>query len=116
MRSEAKMSHPAPSQARQEGNYQFRVIVVGAGVAGLSASHCLQKAGIDHVVIEKHREVAPSWGASITFYPQGARILSQLGCLKSVMSASSPCKWFWSRKPDGTAISRNGFFGFVKEK
>jgi 2-polyprenyl-6-methoxyphenol hydroxylase-like FAD-dependent oxidoreductase len=43
----------------------FRVIVVGAGVVGLTASHCLQHAGIDHVVLEKRNDVAPAEGASI---------------------------------------------------
>ncbi|MDP3872477.1 MAG: MSMEG_0569 family flavin-dependent oxidoreductase [Methyloversatilis sp.] len=30
------------------------VIIVGGGQAGLSMSHCLQQAGIDHLVLEKH--------------------------------------------------------------
>jgi len=54
----------------------FRVIVVGGGVAGLTASHALQKANIDHVVLERHLEPAPPAGASIAIYPHGARILS----------------------------------------
>ena len=36
------------------------VIVVGAGHAGLSASHCLARQGINHVVLERG-EVANSW-------------------------------------------------------
>jgi putative flavoprotein involved in K+ transport len=37
-----------------------RVVVVGAGQAGLSVSHCLKERGIEHVVLEKSR-VANSW-------------------------------------------------------
>jgi putative flavoprotein involved in K+ transport len=36
------------------------VIVIGAGQAGLAASVCLSRLGIDHVVLEKH-EVGASW-------------------------------------------------------
>ncbi|KAI0157184.1 FAD/NAD(P)-binding domain-containing protein [Hypoxylon sp. FL1284] len=82
----------------------FRVIVVGAGVAGLTASHCLQKAGIDHVVLERRDEVAPAEGASIAMYPQGSRILHQLGCLKPVEDACKPDTKWWMNRPDGTTF------------
>lgn len=36
------------------------VVIVGAGQAGLAASACLSRFGIDHVVLEKH-EVGASW-------------------------------------------------------
>ncbi|KAI0842701.1 FAD binding domain protein [Hypoxylon sp. FL0890] len=96
-------------------NTQFRVIVVGGGVAGLTASHCLQKAGIDHVVLERRGDIAPPEGASIAIYPHGARILQQVGILKTMEKACVPCKRFLSRRPDGKAISNNGFFDYVKE-
>ena len=32
----------------------FPVIIIGGGQAGLSMSYCLQQAGIDHLVLEKH--------------------------------------------------------------
>ena len=94
----------------------FRVIVIGAGVAGLTASHCLQRAGIEHMVLERRSEIAPPEGASIAIYPHGARIMQQIGCLEAAKDASVPCDRFWSRKPDGKAIMNNGFFGYVKEK
>ncbi|RYP20235.1 hypothetical protein DL765_002909 [Monosporascus sp. GIB2] len=93
----------------------FRVIIIGAGVAGLSASHCLQRAGIDHVVLERSTEVGPRHGASISFYPQAARILSQMGCLDAMMKSCVPCKYFWTRGPDGKPITKAAFFDFVKE-
>lgn len=36
------------------------VVIVGAGQAGLAASVCLSRLGIDHVVLEKH-EIGASW-------------------------------------------------------
>ncbi|KAI9690115.1 MAG: hypothetical protein M1822_009076 [Bathelium mastoideum] len=61
----------------EQAKEPFRVVVVGAGVTGLTASHALQKAGIDHVVLEKGNDAAPSLGASIAIYPHGSRLLEQ---------------------------------------
>jgi putative flavoprotein involved in K+ transport len=36
------------------------VVVIGAGQAGLSLSYCLKQAGVEHVVLEKHR-VGHAW-------------------------------------------------------
>ncbi|KAJ6142752.1 hypothetical protein N7471_002205 [Penicillium samsonianum] len=59
----------------------FRVIVVGGGVGGLTAAHTLLRANIDYVVLEKG-VIALRKGASIGIYPQGSRILDQIGCLQ----------------------------------
>ncbi|KAI9730796.1 MAG: hypothetical protein M1818_008076 [Claussenomyces sp. TS43310] len=93
----------------------FRVIVVGAGVVGLTASHCLQKAGIEHVVLERRDDVAPNEGASTAIYPHGARILHQIGCLEPVQRACVPCDRWLVRKPDGQKILDNGYFGYLEE-
>ncbi|KAF4236331.1 hypothetical protein CNMCM8980_003093 [Aspergillus fumigatiaffinis] len=92
----------------------FRVIIVGGGVAGLTASHALQKAGIDHVVLERSKEVAPAVGASIAIYPHGARILSQIGCLEAAKAACRPCERFITRGPDGKVWINSDFFGNVQ--
>ncbi|KKK22258.1 hypothetical protein P175DRAFT_0477239 [Aspergillus ochraceoroseus IBT 24754] len=93
----------------------FRVIVVGGGVAGLTASHALQQAGIDHVVLERSSEVAPPVGASIAIYPHGARILSQMGCLDAARAACHPCDRFITRGPDGKVWSNSRFFRNVRD-
>ena len=36
-------------------------LVIGAGPAGLAVSACLTKHGVEHVVLEREREVAPRW-------------------------------------------------------
>lgn len=97
-------------------NRPFRVIVVGGGVAGLTASHCLQKAGIDHVVLEKRDVVAPPEGASIAIYPHGSRILHQIGCWEPVRKACVPCNRWLVRAPDGRKMLDNGYFGYLEEK
>ncbi|KAI9370397.1 hypothetical protein BJX61DRAFT_544639, partial [Aspergillus egyptiacus] len=93
----------------------FRVIIVGGGIAGLTASHALQKAHIDHVVLERSSDIAPPVGASIAIYPHGARILHQIGCLEAAKRACRPCSRFVTRGPDGRVWSDIGFFGHVRE-
>lgn len=94
----------------------FRVVVIGAGVAGLTASHCFQKANIEHIVLERRSEVAPPEGASIAIYPHGARILHQIGCLEAAKKACVPCDRWWCRQPNGKTVMNNGFFHHVKQK
>ncbi|OTB04018.1 hypothetical protein M426DRAFT_262514 [Hypoxylon sp. CI-4A] len=97
-------------------NTQFRVIVVGGGVAGLTASHCLQKAKIDHVVLERRASIAILEGAGIMIYPNGARILQQLGAWDALQASNaSPCNYLWWRGPDGKVIFRNRIYGILKE-
>jgi FAD dependent monooxygenase len=43
----------------------FRVIIVGAGLVGLSLSHALQLADIEHVVLEKHSKIVSLHGAAL---------------------------------------------------
>lgn len=94
----------------------FRVIVVGAGISGLFASHCLQKAGIDHVVLEKYDDVHPPEGASISIYPQVNRILQQIGCYDQIRKISLPHSLAHTRRPDGTLMSSNILFQLFKQK
>jgi FAD dependent monooxygenase len=53
------MAQPSPPSSKP-----FRIIIVGAGFVGLSLSHALQLANIDHVVLEKHNEIVSARGLS----------------------------------------------------
>lgn len=90
----------------------FRVIVVGGGVAGLTAAHALQRANIDYVVLEKGI-IAPPMGAGIGIYPHGSRILKQIGCLEAVEDECYPLeKSIYSfLLPDGRILSKSNALG-----
>lgn len=94
----------------------FRVIVVGAGIAGLVLSNCLQRAGIDHVVLEKHRDIVYPSGASIGIWPNGSRLLQQLGCLEALRSACSEMTVAYNRMPDGRAIVVSKLFDEIIQR
>jgi 2-polyprenyl-6-methoxyphenol hydroxylase-like FAD-dependent oxidoreductase len=95
---------------------QFRVIVIGAGVAGLAASHCLQRAGIDHVVLERRNEMAPPEGASITVFPHVLRVFNQLGFMKALFDASTLHDRAWTRWADGSVAANSGLYDYIREK
>ncbi|KAJ5918466.1 FAD-dependent monooxygenase [Penicillium verhagenii] len=87
----------------------FRVIVVGGGVGGLTAAHTFHRANIDYVILEKG-VIAPPMGASIGIYPQGSRILDQIGCLKSVEAECYPLGKSINILPNGKIIANSDFF------
>jgi 2-polyprenyl-6-methoxyphenol hydroxylase-like FAD-dependent oxidoreductase len=106
------------SQDHSTQKRPFRVVVAGAGVAGLVLSNALQRAGIDHVVVEKHKEIVWPSGASIGVWPNGSRILDQLGCLEAVREDCAEMTVSYTRNSDGKAVGVSKLFdeivkGFV---
>ena len=69
---------------------KLKVIIVGASIAGLTLAHCLDRNGIDYVVLEAYKEIAPQIGASIGIFANGARILDQIGCFDDIYELVEP--------------------------
>ncbi|GKT53992.1 FAD binding domain-containing protein [Colletotrichum tofieldiae] len=62
----------------------FKVIIAGGGIAGLTLANLLEKFGIDYVILEAYHEMAPQVGASIGILPNGSRVLDQVGLYDEV--------------------------------
>ncbi|KAH8704707.1 FAD binding domain-containing protein [Talaromyces proteolyticus] len=92
----------------------FRVIVAGGGIAGLAMSHALQLANIDHVVLEAYGDVRSHVGASIGLWPNGIRVLEQMGCWKDIKNHCAPMVDSYNRLPDGRAISVSRLADMIK--
>jgi 2-polyprenyl-6-methoxyphenol hydroxylase-like FAD-dependent oxidoreductase len=58
--------------------HQLRIIVVGAGVGGISVARGLLRDGHDVTVVERRPDVTAGGGA-VTIWPNGAAVLEQLG-------------------------------------
>ncbi|KAJ0116051.1 hypothetical protein J7T55_004996 [Diaporthe amygdali] len=63
---------------------RFKIIIAGGGIAGLTLAAILEKFDIDYVLLESHGDIAPEVGASIGLFPNGLRILDQLGCYEAI--------------------------------
>ncbi|KAJ5651079.1 uncharacterized protein N7484_004802 [Penicillium longicatenatum] len=66
----------------------LKVIIVGAGIAGLTVALGLNKAGHEVLILERVHEIAEV-GAGIQVAPNAARILGRLGLLDKVMEKSN---------------------------
>ena len=71
------------SEAPPPDNHLVRVIVVGGGIAGLSAAIALRKTGHEVVVLERAPRVDPI-GAGITLFANAMRALDRLGVGEAV--------------------------------
>ncbi|KFA74418.1 hypothetical protein S40288_03978 [Stachybotrys chartarum IBT 40288] len=62
----------------------FKVIIAGGGIAGLTLAIMLERFDIDYVILEAYSKIAPPVGASVGLFPNGLRILDQLGCYDEI--------------------------------
>ncbi|KAI0447517.1 FAD/NAD(P)-binding domain-containing protein [Xylaria telfairii] len=67
----------------------FKVIIVGGSVIGLTLANALERAGIDFVLLEK-RQIAPDLGASISLLCHSSRVYEQLGVVDHFNAATMP--------------------------
>lgn len=79
----------------------FKVLIIGGSVAGLTLAHCLEKLGISYEILEQSEDISPQVGASIGILPNGALILDQLGLFEAVESVIEPLEFARIRFPDG---------------
>ncbi|KAH7309685.1 FAD dependent oxidoreductase domain-containing protein [Stachybotrys elegans] len=93
---------------------RFKAIIVGAGVSGLTLAHAFDKAGIDYVVLDK-RPVAPAWGASISIFPNGSRLLDQLGLYDLMNTKHTEMQYFHCRGSDGKTYCSAPFLKEVSD-
>ncbi|KAI0467605.1 FAD/NAD(P)-binding domain-containing protein [Xylaria cf. heliscus] len=67
----------------------FKVIIAGGGISGLTLANALDRAGIDFILLEK-RQIAPDLGASISLLCQNSRVYEQLGVVNLFNAATVP--------------------------
>lgn len=85
-------------------NNPQKIIIVGAGIAGLTLANYLQKLEIDYVLLEASDEIAADVGTSFGLLPWGLRVLDQIGCYEDVLGAAAPTKKTTMRRGDGEVI------------
>ncbi|KAG0286484.1 hypothetical protein BGZ98_005058 [Dissophora globulifera] len=66
-----------------------RVIIIGAGIGGLTLAALLEKAGIDYVVLERAKKVKPL-GSALSIGANVMPLFEQLGILDEILENAKP--------------------------
>lgn len=85
-----------------------KVLIAGGSIAGLTLANILEQLGVDYLVLEKYGKIAPDVGASIGIFPNGFRILDQLGCyddIKALVEGADAFQNLSMRNEYGKVIS-----------
>ncbi|KAE9370063.1 FAD/NAD(P)-binding domain-containing protein [Stipitochalara longipes BDJ] len=88
----------------------FRVIIVGGGIGGLTLANCLQHANIDFVLLESREKIGMHVGAGVGIDPPAARIFDQLGVfsdLESLFAGTAPTRAAISRDLNGKYLGES---------
>lgn len=85
----------------------FKVIIAGGGLSGLGLAHCLSKADIDFVVLERSDLLVPKGGASLALWPNNVRILDQLGLLEAAEAIDCQIRFKHNVRKDGSVLQKN---------
>jgi 2-polyprenyl-6-methoxyphenol hydroxylase-like FAD-dependent oxidoreductase len=95
----------------------MRMIIVGAGPAGLFLAHALTRLGMtDFVILEKRQSLDEESGNGLGLWPQSVRVLDQLGLLEAAQSVSEPLKRNIHLDSRGTLLAEEAFFTVVEKK
>ncbi|KAG0049673.1 hypothetical protein BGZ83_005507 [Gryganskiella cystojenkinii] len=81
----------------------LKVMIVGAGLAGLLLGQLLERAGIDYTIFERASKVKPL-GAAMTLGPTILPVFEQLGMLEDLNSFSHEVKSFVLRDENADLI------------
>ncbi|KAL1640399.1 hypothetical protein SLS58_006897 [Diplodia intermedia] len=93
----------------------FKVIIAGGSLGGLMLALCLERAGIDYVLLEKG-EIGPQLGASIGFQPHSIKVFEQLGVWEDIKNTTVPILYRQHFDENGKCFEDSRLFADIYEK
>jgi 2-polyprenyl-6-methoxyphenol hydroxylase-like FAD-dependent oxidoreductase len=84
---------------------RVQVLVVGAGIGGLSLAGFLEQAGLEPVVIDSAESLDTTHG-TVELWPDAVRLLDRLGIEAEIRDAGHAVTTWTRRRPDGTVVTR----------
>ncbi|KAF9897021.1 hypothetical protein BX616_006325, partial [Lobosporangium transversale] len=92
----------------------FKVLIVGAGIGGLMLGLCLERAGIDYVILERMHDLLDAPRSTVKLAANTLGVVEQLGLLDEVMKIAMPISGLTLRKHNMSAVGKIDF-SFHKE-
>src|SRR5213075_354670 len=92
-------------QYRRNSASNMKILIVGAGIAGMTLAALLRRQGISPVIIER----APNFdhaGYMIVLYPLGSRVLYGLGLYDRLVESSVNVEFYAVHDNRGRLIKR----------
>lgn len=98
------MAEPRAGAPSRSAAGDGRVLLVGAGVAGLAAAIALERVGVEAVVLEREPRV-PEVGAGLALGPNAITALRRIGIAEAVEAAGEVLWRLQHRRDDGRVIA-----------
>ncbi|ETO93114.1 FAD-dependent oxidoreductase [Legionella oakridgensis] len=92
----------------------MKVLIVGAGIAGLSLAALLKQRGLEPTVIEKSASFG-AVGYMLGLYPTGANVLRALNCYDQYLEVSVPGQAYAAYTSDNKLLKQFSFTPMVKQ-
>jgi 2-polyprenyl-6-methoxyphenol hydroxylase-like FAD-dependent oxidoreductase len=83
----------------------LKVVVVGAGIGGLTTAATLARNGVNVDVLERRNEL-PNHGTTLGMWPEAVRALDRTGCGDQLRRIAFPQTQGWIRRSDGAPLVR----------
>lgn len=81
----------------------MKTIIIGGGIAGLSAAICMEELGIDYTIVDKSNQSRNS-GMGFILLPNGMKALEELGAADEMRSAGTEIKHVLITNKEGDVI------------
>ncbi|KAI4324021.1 hypothetical protein L6164_023589 [Bauhinia variegata] len=91
-----------------EGEEETEIIIVGAGICGLSTALALHRKGLKSLVLEKSESLR-AVGGGITMRSNGWHALGQLCVASELTESSVPLRWFTNKWLDSSKHQETAF-------
>lgn len=88
---------------------EFKILIVGAGMAGLTTAQMLRKQGKNPVLIERHKSDESS-GYMLALMPMVDNAMSELNVTKTYLSKSVPIDKFNFYSHQGSLLRKNSIY------
>ncbi|WP_133127284.1 FAD-dependent oxidoreductase [Legionella nagasakiensis] len=92
----------------------MRVLIVGAGIAGLSLAALLKQRGLEPTVIEKSASFG-AVGYMLGLYPTGANVLRAMNCYDQYLETSVPGKVYEAYTSENKLLKQFSFAPMVEQ-